>query len=80
MQMTAMGKVMHKRVELIRLLHSELHNVIGERKMMKENQIIVLTEFLDGRIVLGRGIHGARGEEAREVEHPGTKSGSRPAA
>ena len=54
--MAAMRKLMHPNAELFRLLHNEMHKQRANRKLMKGNQIIVLTVERDRRIVQkGRG-------------------------
>jgi ribonuclease HI len=50
MQMTGMKKVIHSRVQFACVFHSDLHRNEGSRKVVKGNQIIVLTELQDGRI------------------------------
>jgi ribonuclease HI len=61
----------HRRFELIPILHISLHNDRARRKAMKRNQIIVLTWKRDGRIfqraLLGRLPKTARGTENSEV-------------
>jgi len=42
---------MHRAFELFRVLHSKMHSDVANRKVMKGNQIIVLTAERDGRIV-----------------------------
>jgi len=49
--MTAILKVMHRAYEFFRVLHSKMHSEAANRKVMKENQIIVLTAERVRRIV-----------------------------
>jgi hypothetical protein len=44
MQMTGIKKVMNSGLRIIRVLHSDLHREEENRKVVKGNQIIVLTE------------------------------------
>jgi len=49
--MTGMKKVIHSRDQSVLVLHNGLHREEGNRKVVKGNQIIVLTELQDGRIL-----------------------------
>jgi|MicForSoiPHH12_O_1018301.scaffolds.fasta_scaffold15125_1 hypothetical protein len=51
MQMTAWQEVIHRGIQLGLILHIRLHNAGACPKVMKGNQIIVLTVDRDGRIV-----------------------------
>ena len=51
LQIAAFLKVMHSAYELFRVLHNKMHSDRVNRKVMKGNQIIVLTAQRDQRIV-----------------------------
>jgi ribonuclease HI len=51
MQMTAMQNLMHRWLEFFQVLHRRMHSGDTLRKMLKGNQIIVLTTEKVGRIV-----------------------------
>jgi ribonuclease HI len=51
MQIAAVLKVMHNAFELVLFLHSKMHSAPANRKVMKGNQIIVLTSERERRIV-----------------------------
>jgi ribonuclease HI len=51
LQIAAILKVMHSAYEIFRVLHNKMHSDVANRKVMKENQIIVLTAERDRRIV-----------------------------
>ena len=56
MQMTGMKKVIHSGMQFACVFHSGLHRDGGNRKVVKGNQIIVLTELQDGRIFQERSL------------------------
>ncbi len=47
MQVAARKKVMHRQLKTVQVLHISLHSDGVNRKLMKGNQIIVLTAFSD---------------------------------
>jgi ribonuclease HI len=51
MQMTAMQNLMHRQLEFFQVLHRRMHSGHAVRKMLKGNQIIVLTAKKVERIV-----------------------------
>ena len=51
MQIAVFLKVIQSAYELFRVLHNKMHSDVANRKVMKENQIIVLTAERDRRIV-----------------------------
>src|SRR5258708_8858425 len=50
MQMTARWELIHRRIGSIRVFHTRMHKAGARGKMMKGNQIIVLTVERDERI------------------------------
>ena len=54
-QIAAIHKVVRRHPEFFRVLHNRMHSNVAHRKVMKENQIIVLTTERDRRIVQMKG-------------------------